>query len=249
MRIAIAGGSGTVGRRVVEAAREGGHEVVLLTRGSGVDVRDAHAVRVALEGADAVVDVLNVGTLHADRATEFFVATTTALLDAGKAAGVAHHVALSIVGVDRAPHGYYAAKLAQERLVESGGVPWSIQRATQFHDFARQMYDGARLGPLHLAPRARVQPVEVSEVARRLVEVVEGGPQGHVADLAGPCEESLARMVRDYARAQGATGWIPEISLPGSLGRAQRDGSLLPGPGAVLGSRTFDGWLEGLRRH
>lgn len=245
MRIAIAGGGGTVGERVTRAVRKRGHEAVVLSRTAGVDVRDPGAVRRALEGVDAVVDVLNISTLNADHATEFFTAATAALLDAEMAAGVGHHVALSIVGVDRAPHGYYAAKLAQERLVESSGVPWSIQRATQFHDFARQMYDGARLGPLHLAPRGRVQPVGAEEVADRLVDLAEAGPAGRVADLAGPQEESLERMVRAYARAQGAGGWIPAISLPGGLGRAQRDGLLLPGPEAILGRQTFDAWLSG----
>jgi len=249
MRIGIAGGGGTVGGRVVEAARRRGHEAVILTRGAGVDVRDPAAVRGALDGVDAVVDVLNINTLNTRRATEFFAATTAALLEAGRAAGVGHHIALSIVGVDRAPYGYYAAKLAQERLVEGGGVPWSIQRATQFHDFARQMYDGARLGPLHLAPRGRVQPVDVQEVADRLVEVVESGPQGRVTDLAGPREESLVCMVRDYARAQGVRGWIPEVSLPGGLGRAQQDGSLLPGRDAILGRRTFEAWLGEFGQH
>lgn len=245
MRIAIAGGGGTVGERVTRAVRKRGHEAVVLSRTAGVDVRDPGAVRRSLEGVDAVVDVLNISTLNADRATAFFTVATATLLDAEKAAGVGHHVALSIVGVDRAPHGYYAAKLAQERLVESGDVPWSIQRATQFHDFARQMYDGARLGPLHLAPRGRVQPVGAEEVADRLVDLAEGGPAGRVADLAGPQEESLERMLRAYARAQGVGGWIPAISLPGGLGRAQRDGSLLPGPGAILGRQTFDTWLSG----
>ncbi|MFJ3957479.1 SDR family oxidoreductase [Arthrobacter sp. NPDC090010] len=251
MKIAIAGASGTVGRHVVEAARQGGHEVVALTRGTGVDVREPGTVRTALDGVEAVIDVLNLMSPSGRKATEFFEATSKVLLDAGASVGVRHHVTLSIVGIDRAPHGYYAAKLAQERAVGSGPVPWTIQRATQFHDFARQMYELLRLGPLRLAPRGRVQPVDTGELGQRLVELAQGDPLGLAPDFAGPQEENLVEMVRCYARAQGAAGKIPAISIPGGLGRAQRDGSLLPGPGAVLGTRTYSDWLadQGVRPH
>ncbi|MDP5227041.1 MULTISPECIES: NAD(P)H-binding protein [Arthrobacter] len=244
MRIAIAGASGTVGRHAVRAATERGHEVVALTRASGVNVLDTSAVRVALDGVDAVVDVLNIMTPSARKATGFFTAATMSLLDAGAQAGVRHHVALSIVGIDRAPHGYYAAKLAQEQAVAAGSVLWTVQRATQFHDFAALMYGILHAGPFRFAPRGRVRPVDTGELGEYLVVLAEGEPQGIAPDFAGPREESLARMVQDYARAQGYRRKVPEISVPGALGRAQRDGSLLPRPGAVLAERTFDEWLE-----
>jgi uncharacterized protein YbjT (DUF2867 family) len=162
-------------------------------------------------------------------------------------AGTSHHVALSIVGIDRAPEGYYAGKVAQEKLVESGPVPWTILRATQFHEFAEQIYARAKIGPFHVAPRMRTQPIAAREVAEHLVTLAEAGPAGRVAELAGPREESLVEMVRGFARAQGSRAWIPRIPLPGPGGRAQRDGSLLPGPGAVLGSQTFAQWLADAR--
>jgi uncharacterized protein YbjT (DUF2867 family) len=108
------------------------------------------------------------------------------------------------------------------------------------------MFDAATVGPLHAAPRARTQPIAVREVAEHLVSLAESGPGGRVRELAGPQEESLAEMVRAYGRAIGYRGWMPEISLPGAMGRAQRNGSLLPGPDAILGRQTFAEWLDAL---
>lgn len=243
MRIAVAGGTGQVGAHVVDVARERGHEVVVLTRGRGVDLVAGRGVANALTGVDAVIDVTSVTTLDGDESTAFFEAVTRTLLDAELAAGTAHHLALSIVGIDRAPEGYYAGKVAQERLVEAGDVPWTILRATQFHEFAAQIYDRATVGPFHIAPRMRTQPIAAREVAEHLVGLAENGPGGRVPELGGPREESLVAMVRGYARARGSRAWIPGIPLPGAGGRAQRDGSLLPGPGAVLGTQTFAEWL------
>ena len=125
------------------------------------------------------------------------------------------------MGIDRAPEGYYAGKLAQERLIENGPVPWTILRATQFHEFAAQISGSARIGPLHVAPRMRTQPIAAREVAARLVGLAEANPAGRVRDLAGPREESLPDMVRCWARARGSRGWIPAVPLPGALGRAR----------------------------
>ncbi len=176
-------------------------------------------------------------------ALEFFAETTQNLLAAEAEVGVGHHIALSIIGIDKAPEGYYLGKIAQEANVEAADVPWSILRAAQFHEFAPQIYRRAKAGPLHLAPRMRVQPIAAREVAERLVEIAFTGPSGRAPELAGPREESLVDMIRAWARAMGRGGWIPAISLPGKSGRAQRDGSLLPGPGAQLGHQTFAEWL------
>jgi uncharacterized protein YbjT (DUF2867 family) len=243
MRIAVAGGTGQVGAHVVAVARERGHELVVLTRGTGVDLVAATGVAEALTGADVVIDVASATTLDADESVAFFSAVTRTLLDAETAAGVRHHLALSIVGVDRAPWGYYAGKMAQEHLIESGEVPWTILRATQFHEFAEQIYERATIGPLHVAPSMRTQPIAAHEVAEHLVSLAEAGPAGRTRDLGGPREERLVDMVRGLARRRGSRAWIPAIPLPGALGRAQRDGSLLPGPDAVLGTQTYPEWL------
>ncbi|KAA9111532.1 SDR family oxidoreductase [Microbacterium rhizomatis] len=246
MRIAVAGGTGTVGTHVGEAAHARGHEVITLARAAGVDLRSVSGLTDRLAGVDVVIDVLSVPTISADESTQFFTTTSRALLDAGAAAGVRHHLVLSIVGIDRAPEAYYAGKFAQERLVEAGPTPWTILRATQFHEFAAQMYGRAKVGPFHLAPKMRTRPVAASEVAAHLIDLAATGASGRARELAGPREEDLPRMIRAYARARGSRAWIPSVALPGASGRAQRDGSLLPAGKPLLGRQTFDEWLGAL---
>lgn len=246
MRIAVVGGTGLTGAHVVEIGRARGHDMRSLSRSGGVDVVSGAGLREALSGAQIVIDVSNVDTLRTDVAVSFFAGATRNLLSAEGRTGVAHHIALTIVGADAAPEGYYAGKITQERLVEDGEIPWTIQRSTQFHEFAALMFARAKVGPAHAAPRARIQPIAVREVADHLITLAEQGPGGRVAELAGPQEESLADMVRAYARAIGHRGWIPDVSVPGALGRVQRSGALLPGPGAILGRQTFAEWLDAL---
>lgn len=248
MRIAVAGGTGQVGRHVVDVARDRDHDVVVLARSTGVNLVSGAGVTDALAGADVVIDVATTTTMNKTKATEFFEATSRTLLAAEKAAGVGHHLVLSIVGIDDVDAGYYGAKLAHERATMAGDVPWTILRATQFHEFAGQVYARGSLGPIHVAPRMRTQPIAAHEVAEHLVELVEAGPTGRAADLAGPREESLVDMVRAYARARGVRGWIPALSLPGDWGRAMRSGAALPGSDAMLGSQTFAEWLATQQR-
>jgi uncharacterized protein YbjT (DUF2867 family) len=247
MRIAVAGGTGLVGTHVVDAARERDHEVVVLTRGTGVDFVTGEGVDGALDGVDAVIETLNVGTLDSGAAATFFRAACTNLLGAADAAGVGNVVSLSIVGIDRNPHGYYAGKVAQEEVYTSSDAPWTILRATQFHEFAMQMFTRAKAGPIHLAPRARTQPIAAREVAAHLVELAERPAQGRAADLAGPREEQLADMTRRYARAIGYRGPVFAVNVPGDQMKGMREGLNLPGEGAVLGTQTFDQWLETVR--
>ncbi|MDE0547622.1 SDR family oxidoreductase [Microbacterium sp. C7(2022)] len=244
MRIAIAGGTGLMGGLVADESRARGHEPVLLARSTGVDLTTGAGLDHALNGADAVIDVANVNTLNADASTAFFGKATRTLLAGEQRAGVARHVALSILGVDLAPFDYYAGKRAQEVAIEAGSVPWTILRAAQFHEFAQQIYATAKAGPLHLAPKMRTQPIAGREVAARLVDLAESPARGGYVELAGPREESLVDMVRRWAHSRGHRGWIPAVALPGALGKAQRDGTLLPRDGAELGSETFTAWLE-----
>lgn len=243
MKIAIAGGTGVVGAPTVQAVRNAGHEAVVLSRSRGVDLITATGLDSALDGVDAVIDTANITTLKADAAIEFFTVATGNLIAASERAGVGHLVLLSIVGIDRMPFDYYAGKVAQEQVVEASPVPWTIQRATQFHEFAAQMFDRAKAGPLHLAPRARTQPVAAAEVGERLAEVAAGAPQGRARDFAGPREEAMDAMVKAYARAIDHRGWVPSISIPGKQMRGMREGLALPGPDAVLGRQTFAEWL------
>lgn len=243
MRIAVAGGTGVVGSHVVEAVRAGGNEAVVLSRATGVDLTTGAGLDAALEGVDAVVDTANVSTLSADAAIRFFQTATGNLVAAAARAAVGHVVLVSIVGIDRMSHDYYAGKLAQERVIEGAAVPWTILRATQFHEFAGQLFDRAKVGPLHIAPRARVQPIAAREVGAHLATLATGAARGRVADLAGPREERLDAMVKAYARRTGHGGWIPSVSLPGAQMKAMRAGLALPAEGAVLGTQTFTEWL------
>ncbi|MGY1550765.1 SDR family oxidoreductase [Microbacterium sp. A588] len=244
MRIAVAGGTGQVGAHVVEVARLRGHDVVVLARSVGVDLVTGSGAADAMRGVDVVIDVAATTTMNKSTATAFFEATTRTLFAAEQAAGVGHHIALSIVGIDGVDAGYYGAKLAHERAVMAGAIPWTILRATQFHEFAGQVYERGAFGPFHVALRMRTQPIAAREVAERLVNLAEGAPTGRATDLAGPREEQLVDMVRAYARSQGAPGWIPAMSLPGEWGRAMRDGSALPSVHADLGQQTFAEWLD-----
>ncbi|WP_432564009.1 SDR family oxidoreductase [Kineococcus sp. SYSU DK003] len=246
MRIAVAGGTGTVGRHVVDVATEHGHETVVLSRSRGVDLVTGTGLEAALGDVDAVVDVASDRSRSTRACREFFGTTSTNLLAAEQLAGVGHHVALSIVGIEAAPVGYYAGKVRQEAVVTAGAVPWTILRATQFHEFARQVFETLRAGPLHLAPVMRSQPVAAREVAERLVELAVKGPSGRVPDLAGPEVQRMTDMVRAYGRACGHRGPVLPVRVPGVFGRAMRNGSLTAGPGADLGSQTFTQWIAHL---
>lgn len=247
LRIAVAGGTGVVGRHVVDVARERGHRPAVLARSEGVDLLGGVGLVARLEGVDAVVDVT--GTTAQQRAASeaFFGGVTHTLLTAERAAGVGHHVVLSIVGVDDVPSGYYAGKRLQERLVsgqtEDPEVGWSILRATQFHEFAEQALGFARLGPVSLVPRMLSQPVAAREVAESLVRAVESGPGGRLPDLAGPEEHRIADLARRVSRARGLGRRVVEVPLPGAAGRAMRRGALLPTGEGPRGELTFEGWL------
>ncbi|MET0928582.1 MAG: NAD(P)H-binding protein [Aeromicrobium sp.] len=242
MRIAVAGGTGLIGTLVVEIAESDGHEVVVLARSRGVDLVTGAGLDAALVDVEGVVDVTNIDTLGRAASVEFFSATTQHLLDAGQRAGVRHHVALSIVGVDRVDLGYYLGKRAQERLVTAGTVPWTILRATQFHEFAAQMLDRVP-GPVAVLPRQRNQPVAAREVARALVDHVAGPPAGLAPELAGPREENLADMARRLLRARGSRRRVLSLRLPMRGSGAMALGALLPTTNGPRGVQTYADWL------
>lgn len=243
MRIAIVGGTGTVGRHTTRAARAAGHEVVVLSRASGADVHSGEGLDTALVDADVVIDVTNMTSLSAKRARAFFESGTRNLLAAEERAGVRHHVALSIVGIDDIDASYYAGKLAQERAVSAGAVPFTIARAAQFHEFAGQLLNGTR-GPSAVIPRAPVRPVAAREVGAHLVQVAETGPQGRAADLVGPRDEDLADLARRQLAYDGIRRRVIEVRLPGAYGRGLASGSLRGGADAIVARIGFEEWLR-----
>lgn len=248
MKVAVAGGTGTVGVHVVEVARERGHDVVVLSRSAGVDLVSGAGLPDAMAGVDAVIDVASTQTISAKESKAFFSAVTRNLLAAEGDAGIGHHVALSIVGIDEAPHAYYAGKVEQENIVRAGSVPWTILRATQFHEFAAQIRAQTSFGPVSIIPKMVSQPVAAREVAERLIDLAEHSPAGRVPDLGGPREERMAQMVRGYARAIGARGLVLELPIPGAYGRAMRDGTLVTTTDSDHGRQTFDQWLAARAR-
>jgi uncharacterized protein YbjT (DUF2867 family) len=242
MRVAVAGGTGVVGRRVVEAVRAAGDEPVVLARSTGVDLVTGAGLDAALAGADAVIDVSNVATSRRGPAAAFFEAATGHLLAAGERAGVRHLVALSIVGIDRVDLGYYAGKRRQEELLAGGAVPWTVLRATQFHEFPAQLLGRSR-GPVAVLPRMRVQPVAAREVAGALATLAAGPAAGMAPELAGPEVHELGELAGRLLRARGERRPVVSLRLPGATGRALAGGGLLPqGPGP-RGQVTFAAWL------
>jgi uncharacterized protein YbjT (DUF2867 family) len=244
MRIAVAGGTGVAGSRTVQALSRAGHEPVVLSRSTGVDLTRGMGLEEALAGVEVVVDASNVVTLGRRRSSQFFTAVTRHLLDAGARAGVRHHVVLSIVGIDRVDSGYYEGKRRQEQLVRDAEVPSTILRATQFHEFADQLLARGR-GPAAFLPRMRVQPVAAVDVGNRLAELAGGDPLGDAPELAGPEVLELVDMGRQVARRRGRPRWVLGIPVPGSVGRAMAGGALLPRGEATLAATTFAEWLAG----
>lgn len=243
MKIAVAGGTGVLGHHVVEVARQRGHEVVVLTRSEGVDLTSGEGVAGRLTGAAAAVDATSTQTQSKAKAEAFFGAITRNLLDAEQAAGVGHHVLVSIVGIDDVPSGYYRGKVLQERLVTEGRVPWSILRATQFHEFAKQALGFVRVGRFSLVPQMLSQPIAAVEVAEALVDLAEAGPSGRVPDLAGPEALQMVELARRVSRARGLGRRVVGLRVPGVMGKGLRSGGLLPTTDEPRGDQTFDEWL------
>lgn len=243
MKIAIAGATGVVGRHVADAAAAQGHDVVPLARSLGVDVLTGDGLAARLEGVDAVVDCLNVATTRKRPAVDFFTTTTDNLLAAGERAGVGHHVLLSIVGIDKVPFGYYDGKVAQERRVRDSGRPATMLRATQFHEFAEQMLERAKVGPLVVAPKMLSAPVAAREVGAALVELAAGAPQAETLEIGGPERLEMSDLVARVAKARRA-GKVVATRLPGAAGKAMTAGHLVPSSPWRTGTQTWDDWFE-----
>lgn len=243
MRIAVAGGTGVVGRYAVASAEAAGHEVTVVSRRRGVDVRDEAALARALDGVDVVIDVLNLASLRRGPAEAFFTDTGRRLQGAAGSAGVRHLVTLSIVGIDRAAgYGYYQAKLAHERVSTAGPVPATILRATQFHEFPAQVLAAARKGPIAPMVRMRSQPVAARTVGQHLVRLAET-QTGGVAEVAGPEVHEMPDLARRLLSARGVRAWVVPVPVPGSAARAMRGDALLATQATTIDGPSFDEWL------
>ena len=243
VRIAVAGATGVVGRHVVAELGRRGHEAVALARSQGVDVMHLDGLANHLAGVDAVVDTLGITTTRRKPATDFFTTTSRNLLAAERAAGIKRHVLLSIVGIDNSSFGYYRAKMAQEEEARAIDPSVTILRATQFHEFAEQMLDRAKAGPVVVIPRMRSATVAAAEVAVSLVDLVEN-PYSGTVELGGPEKHDMPELVRQVAAARGIRAKVVAVKVPGSAGKAMTDGSLIPKDPWRVGTQTFATWLD-----
>jgi uncharacterized protein YbjT (DUF2867 family) len=242
--ILVTGGTGTLGRALVARLRERGHVPRVLSRHPGTDrtvgdLETGTGIAAAVRGVDAVV--------HAATRAGHDVAQTRTLLDAlhGGEGTAPHLVYVSIVGVDRVPLGYYRDKLRVERMIADADVPWTVLRATQFHDLIAMLVGGLGRSPvLPVVAGARFQPVDVRDVADRLVELAAGPALGRTVELAGPQVRSMADLARAWAASTGRRRAVLPVPLPGRLAAAVRAGGLLA-PAHADGRITFEEFLRG----
>jgi uncharacterized protein YbjT (DUF2867 family) len=244
MRIAIAGATGNIGARTASILERQGHDAVRISRTLGVDLVTGEGLDAALKDVDAVVDAVSSPPLAPEETREYFSTTTRNLLAAEQRAGVRHHVLLTIVGIHRIEGGaaHYAGKPEQERLVEEGGVPWTIVPATQFHDFAALAASWTeREGVAIIAPLL-VQPIAPDDIAHVLAEVATGEPQGRYVDVAGPEPQDLVDMARrTHEVLRRSVKSVP--AWTGPFGEEMAGNVLLPGENARIAPTTFDEWL------
>ncbi len=244
MRIAIVGGAGTVGRHITAELAGRGHEVRVLSRSSQdypVDLVSGQGLTAALDGCEAVVDASNASAPK--RAAQVLVQGSALLLAAEQRAGVRHHVCISIVGCDLVPMGYYRVKVEQEHVIEHGPVPWSIVRATQFHELAAAALGAAGRWHVLPVPDMRLQTVAAAEVAQVVADVAGGEPGRGRIQVAGPQETTAAALARTWKRLTGRRAVSVPVPVPGKLGRALRTGGLTTEHADVVGTLTFADWL------
>jgi len=243
MRIAVIGGTGLIGSKLVAKLRADGHEPVVAGFPQ-VNTLTGQGVAAALTGADVVVDVTNSPSFEDAAVMNFFTTSTRSLLKAEAAEGVRHHVALSVVGTERLEEsGYFRAKIAQEALIKAGPIPYSIVHATQFFEFVKSIADSATTGNTVRLSSALIQPMAADDVASAVARVAEGPPVNGVVEVAGPEEFQLDALVRLGLQAKGDPREV--ISDPGAryFGVVLGERTLLPGDGATVFPTRFEDWI------
>jgi uncharacterized protein YbjT (DUF2867 family) len=248
MKIVVIGGSGRVGSNVVGRLDARGHDAVPASPATGVDTITGEGLAAVMAGADVVVDVSNAPVWEDDAVRDFFTTSTRNQLAAEREAGVGHHVAVSIVGADRLPDsGYLRAKVAQEAEIESGQVPFTILRATQFFEFLPQIVEAGAEGDGVRLPTGLMQFVAADDVAATVAELATGAPAGRV-ELGGPEALGVDAWARRLFAATGDTRTV--VGDPQALyyGTELHGGELTPGDGARIGTIDFDRWFATQRQ-
>ena len=244
MKIVVIGGTGLIGSKLVQNLRERGHDALAAAPSTGVNSITREGLAQAMDGADIVVDVANAPSWEDQAVLDFFETSSRNLLAAEAAAGVRHHVALSIVGSERLPeNGYFRAKVAQENLIKASGIPYTILRATQFFEFVGGIAQAATVGEEICLSPALIQPMASDDVVAALTEVTLATPVNGTVEVAGPEAMPLDELVRRFLRAtQDTRKVVPDVHAR-YFGSVLDDQSLTPGKNPRLGAIRFEDWL------
>jgi uncharacterized protein YbjT (DUF2867 family) len=243
MKIVVVGGTGLIGSKLVTKLGEHGHEAVAAAPSTGVNALTGEGLADALAGASVVIDVSNSPSFEDAAVSEFFETSTRNLLAAEAAAGVGHHVALSVVGTERLPaSGYFRAKIAQEKLIANSSVPYSIVHATQFFEFVRSIADAATDGDtVRMAP-VFFQPIAGKEVAQAIGRVSVGSPLNGRVEIAGPEQFRMDEFFRDVLTAWGDPRRVVTDPHARYFGAELSERTLVPDDGAILGQTRYSDW-------
>jgi uncharacterized protein YbjT (DUF2867 family) len=245
MKIVVIGGTGLIGSKLVTKLGEHGHQPVAASPDTGVNTLTGDGLDKALEGASVVVDVSNSPSFEDAAAMEFFKTSTGNLLAAESAAGVGHHVALSVVGTERLTEsGYFRAKLAQEKLIEGSSIPYSIVRATQFYEFVKRIAAEATEGNTVRLPPALIQPMAADDVASAVGRVSVGAPLNGMVEIAGPEQFRLDELIRGVLTTRNDPREVVTDPQARYYGINPSERALLPGADARLAETRLSDWLE-----
>jgi len=244
MKIVVIGGTGLIGSKTVAILRQGGHEVVAASPQSGVNTITGEGLKEAMAGTQVVIDLANSPSFDDKAVLEFFQTSGGNLLAAEAAAGVGHHVALSIVAIDRTDNGYFRAKVAQEKLIVASGIPYTIVRATQFLEFLRGIADASADGNVVRLPTCLFQPIAADDVAANVAEVAAAAPRNGIVEIAGPERAPFNRIIGRYLMAVGDPRLVVSDPEARYWGGRVEERSLVPLGDARLGRIGLDEWLR-----
>ncbi|OWK31304.1 SDR family oxidoreductase [Sphingomonas dokdonensis] len=245
MKIVIIGGTGLIGRPLLDLLRKAGHKVVAASPSGGIDALTGAGLAEALAGASVVIDVSNAPSFEDEAALSFFRGTTTNIVAASREAGIGHIVALSVVGTDRLQaSGYFRAKLAQEQLIAAAQIHFTIVRATQFFEFLATIADGYTRDNGVYLPSIALQPVAAGDISAMLAEVAITAPADGIVEVAGPERAPLAEFTASWLGAHDDPRRITVTADRDYFGAPADDAALVPGSGARIMPTRFDAWLH-----